>query len=133
MGLYKEWSPDEASLAAIWKIEEPEIFFTDRVGNISDRKNDKRRTEHLAGRYLLKYLKEDFPLHHITPDEHDKPRLHENRYYFSISHSWPYVAAVISEEQEAGIDIQTWHPRMEIIQHKFLSEDEQTLFNNDLQ
>jgi len=133
MPLYKEWTTPNDSLAAIWKIEEPEAFFTERTGITSDIKSEKRRLEFLAGRFLLKHLEEDFPLFHIHKDEHDKPRLHDNAYYFSISHSWPYVAVEISDEEECGIDIQTFRPRMLELQHKFLSEDEQGYFNNDEQ
>jgi 4'-phosphopantetheinyl transferase len=96
-----------------------------------DIKSEKRRMERLAGRFLLKHLKEDFPLFNIRPDEHDKPRIDDNLYYFSISHSWPYVAAVVSPYVECGIDIQTWHPKMERLQNKFLSPAEQTFFRND--
>lgn len=131
MSLYREWSSDAYSLAAIWKIEEPESFFTERTGITSDIKNDKRRIERLAGRFLLKYLKQDFPLLNIYSDEHDKPRINNNDYFFSISHSWPYVAAVVSPYVECGIDIQCWHPRMEALQHKFLSAEEQQFFHND--
>jgi len=133
MSLYKEWSTDNDSLAAIWKIEEDEAFFTERVKHSSDISNDKRRLEYLAGRFLLKHLENDFPVLTITPDKHDKPRVNNNEYFFSISHSWPYVAVTVSKEHEAGIDIQTWHPGIERIQHKFLSEDEQTIFKNDPQ
>lgn len=132
MPLYKEWSSDEYSLAAIWKIEEPESFFVERTGiEVPDIKSDKRRIERIAGRFLLKYLKHDFPLLNINKDEHDKPRIDNNHYYFSISHSWPYVAAVVSPYVECGIDIQCWHPRMEALQNKFLSAEEQQYFNND--
>jgi phosphopantetheinyl transferase len=131
MPLYKEWSSDPYSLAAIWQIEEPEAFFTERTGYRSDIKNEKRRLEHLAGRFLLKHLKADFPLLSIKPDTHDKPRIEDNQYFFSISHSYPYVAVVVSPYVECGIDIQVWHPRMEQLQHKFLSEQEQKLFKND--
>lgn len=131
MPLFKEWSSDAYSLAAIWKIEEPESFFTERTGMTSDIKSDKRRIERIAGRFLLKYLKNDFPLLNIHSDEHDKPRVHNNDYFFSISHSWPYVAAVVSPYVECGIDIQCWHPRMEALQRKFLSEQEQQYFAND--
>ncbi len=132
MGLYREWASDPYSLAAIWKIEEPESFFAERTDlRFDDIKNDKRRIERLAGRFLLKYLKHDFPLLNIRPDEHDKPRIDNNEYYFSISHSWPYVAVVISPYVEAGIDIQCWHPNIERIQHKFLSAAEQALIGND--
>jgi phosphopantetheinyl transferase len=132
MPLYKEWDSDAYSLAAIWKIEEPESFFIDGTGiDIPDIRNNKRRIERLAGRFLLKYLEQDFPLHHIMPDEHDKPRIDGDRFYFSISHSWPYVAAVVSPYVEAGIDIQCWHPRVEQIQHKFLSPAEQQMVGAD--
>lgn len=130
MPLYREWSSDPYSLAAIWKIEEPESFFTERTGITSDIKNDKRRIERLAGRFLLKYLKQDFPLLNISIDEHDKPRTANNHYLFSISHSWPYVAAIVSPYVEAGIDIQCWHPRMQLLQNKFLSPEEQVYFDN---
>jgi phosphopantetheinyl transferase len=132
MPLYREWSSDAYSLAAIWKIEEPESFFTERTGIESDIKSEKRRMEFLAGRFLLKHLEEEFPLLNIQPDEHDKPRIDENHFYFSISHSWPYAAAVVSPYVEAGIDIQCWHPQINKIQHKFLSPEEQEFFNNDL-
>lgn len=132
MALYREWASDPYSLAAIWKIEEPESFFVERTGiSHSEIKNDKRRIERVAGRFLLKHLKEDFPLLNIKPDEHDKPRVDNNEYYFSISHSWPYVAAVVSPYVEAGIDIQCWHPRIEKIQNKFLSPREQEMVGKD--
>ena len=131
MPIYKEWNSDPYSLAAIWKIEEPEAFFVAATGMQADIKNEKRRLERLAGRFLLRHLKQDFPLMNIRADEHDKPRIDDNQYYFSISHSWPYVAAVVSPYVEAGIDIQCWHPRMEALQNKFLNEREQGLFKND--
>lgn len=131
MPLYREWSVGHDSLAAIWKIDEPEAFFTERTGVVSDIKSEKRRMEFLAGRFLLKYLKQDFPLLNIRPDGQDKPRIDDNQYLFSISHSWPYVSVIISPYQECGIDIQTWHERMTLLQHKYLSPDEQGLFNND--
>jgi len=132
MPLYREWSSDPYSLAAIWKIEEPESFFLERTGLPPlDIKAEKRRIERAAGRFLLKHLKEDFPLLNIKPDEHDKPRVDNNEYYFSISHSWPYVAAVVSPYVECGIDIQCWHPRMVALQHKFLSDYEQGLMRGD--
>ena len=133
MPLYREWEPDAHSLAAIWQMEEAESFFVEKTGIQSDIKSAKRRIERLAGRFLLQYLKEDFPLHHIYSDAQDKPRIPEDRYFFSISHSYPYVAAMISDKAECGIDIQVWHRRMLALQHKFLSPSEQSFFGNDEQ
>ncbi len=131
MPLYREWSSDPYSLAAIWEIKEPEDFFLQKTQLEIDIKNEKRRIEHLAGRFLLKYLENDFPILNIKPDHHDKPRLEDNKFYFSISHSYPYVAAVVSPYVECGIDIQVWHHRMEQLQHKFLSDLEQQFFQQD--
>ncbi|MBA3828712.1 MAG: 4'-phosphopantetheinyl transferase superfamily protein [Taibaiella sp.] len=131
MPLYKEWEYANDTLAAIWHITEPEAFFTEATGIISDIKNEKRRMERLAGRYLLQLLEEEFPLHHIHPDEHDKPRVHNDEFLFSISHSWPYVAVAVSRTEECGIDIQAWHKNIERIQHKFLSVEEQSIFGAD--
>src|ERR1035437_1747349 len=108
MPLYKEWNVGDDGVAAIWKIEEPESFFKERTGLESGIKNEKRRIEYLAGRFLLKHLEEEFPLHTIQKDEHDKPRIDNNHFFFSISHSWPYIAVVVDPLSEAGIDIQTW-------------------------
>jgi phosphopantetheinyl transferase len=131
MSATQEWEIGDHGLAAIWKAEEPESFFAEHTGMTSDLKLEKRRIEFLAGRFLLKHLEADFPLHGIFKDEHDKPRIENDSFFFSISHSWPYIAAVIDPYEEAGIDIQTWHPRIEQIQHKFLSEEEQILFEQD--
>lgn len=131
MPLIKEWESDPFSLAAIWKIEEPESFFVEQTGITSDIKNEKRRMERQAGRFLLKHLKKDFPLLEIAPDDFDKPRVPQNSYFFSISHSFPYVAAVVSPYAEAGIDIQCYHPRILTLQHKYLSPEEQQFTQND--
>ena len=132
MPLFKEWAPDEFSLAAIWHIEEEESFFQVNTGLTPSIRHPRRRIEHLAGRYLLQHLREDFPLFHITPDIHDKPRIPEDQYLFSISHSYPYVAAILSDHEECGIDIQVWHKDMNRIVHMFLSEKEKFVCKNEV-
>jgi len=127
MPLFREWTNDNDSLTAIWKIDEPESFFIEHTEVTSDIKNEKRRLEHLAARFLLKHLEEEFPVLHIKKDNEDKPRVPDNKFFFSISHSWPYVAVALSEDDEVGIDIETWHPRIHDIQHKFLSDEERKM------
>jgi phosphopantetheinyl transferase len=131
MPLLKEWTIPPHGLAAIWKIEEPESFFAEKTGITTDIKSEHRRMEHVASRFLLQHLEEDFPLHNIKKDEHNKPRIDNNEHYFSLSHSFPYVAAIVDSRQEAGIDIQTWHPGIDKIKNKFLSADEQDLLGPD--
>lgn len=135
MPLLRQWSPTTDSLAAIWQIEEHtenELFFS-RWRARDPEPNDlpklpRRRLEFLAGRYLLWQLENNFPLHQIAKDEHGKPRLPDNAFHFSISHSFPYIAALISPQKSCGIDIQRWHPRIRLLAPKFLSEREMGLF-----
>ncbi len=133
MPLFKAWNIGSHGLAAIWQVAEDEAFFVAGTGLQPDIRNDKRRIEHLAGRYLLRQLQHDFPVHRIVKDMHDKPRLETGDFYFSVSHSWPYIAAVIDPHSETGIDIQTYHPRIAAIQHKYLSAAEQLFFGGDPQ
>jgi len=126
MALIRIWNADPYSLAAIWKIEEPETFFEEALTfSFPEISLPRRRLEKMAGRYLLRLLQEDFPLSRIAADLEDKPRIDGNRFYFSISHSWPYVTAILNPQMESGIDIQCWHPRIDQLQHKFLNLDEQ--------
>ena len=69
----------------------------------------------------------------ITKDHTNKPYLSNQLCFFSISHSWPYIAVIIDTLHETGIDIQTYHPRITDIRHKFLSPSEQTLIGDDPQ
>jgi 4'-phosphopantetheinyl transferase len=131
MSLFRKWKNTTGGMAAIWQIEEPLSFFESATGLSSDIRNERRRTEHLAGRFLLRLLQPDFPIHAIAKDDQDKPRIPSNEFHFSISHSWPWVAVVIDPVRPVGIDIQTWHPRITDIQHKFLSEGEQALVGPD--
>lgn len=134
MPLYKEWNPDLHSLAAIWHITEAEDFFREQLPvSGAHILHQKRRIEFLAGRFLLQYLNRDFPLHAIVPDEHDKPQLPGQEFHFSVSHSYPYVACIISTRSAVGIDIQCWHRSILALQHKFLAQGEQQYCAGDQQ
>jgi len=134
MPLFKEWNPDLHSLAAIWHITEAEAFFAAQIPLTGAHiPHAKRRIEFLAGRFLLQYLNKDFPLHAIIPDEHDKPQVPESAFHFSISHSFPYVACVLSTKAAVGIDIQCWHKSILALQHKFLAPAEQQYCQNNPQ
>jgi len=133
MPLLKQWNIGTSGTAAIWQVEEPELFFAEHTGLTTDIKNERRRTEHLASRFLLRHIMPKFPLHLITKDHTNKPYLSNQLCFFSISHSWPYIAVIIDTLHETGIDIQTYHPRITDIRHKFLSPTEQLLTGNDPQ
>lgn len=127
MPIYKQWQNGETARAAIWKIEEPEDFFEGKTGLSSDRKSEIRRLEHLAARFLLREVYPAFPLDKIEKSPLGKPFLPDTALFFSISHSFPYVAVAIDTEKEIGIDIQMIQPKILRLQNKFLSPAEQSL------
>lgn len=130
MPLYKEWQNSDTARAAIWKIEEPEIFFEQHTGLVSDKKSAIRRLEHLTGRFLLQYILPGFPLEKIEISPLGKPHLPGEQIFFSVSHSFPFVGATIDTIGETGIDVQVFQPKILQLQHKFLSPTEQVFCEN---
>jgi len=129
MPVYKKWEQNGVRVA-IWKIEEPEVFFREHTGLLSDKKSEVRRLEHLAGRFLLKHVQPDFPLEQIETSALGKPFLPGNPRHFSISHSFPYIGVAIDAEKETGIDVQVLQEKIVKLQYKFLSETEQGFCGN---
>ena len=115
----------------IWHIEEPESFFLEKVPLKRDVSHPFKRLQHLAGRYLLSFLFPDFPLEDIRIADTRKPFLESEKYHFSISHCGQYAAAIISCNSRVGVDIEMVTPRIEMVAHKFLSEEESLFFNED--
>ncbi len=132
MPYYRKARYHNTTEVAIWKIEETETFFCEQTGLVSDKKHEQRRLEHLAGRFLLKHLYPDFPLDQVLISAGGKPYLPGNELFFSISHSFPYIAVAIDQHYETGIDIQIMQQKIVRLQHKFLSEREQQICANDL-
>lgn len=116
---------------AIWKIEEPEIFFSQEIQLEAKGKLPHRRLEYLAARYLLAQLAPELPLQSIRTDEHGKPFCVRPNLHFSISHSFPYVGVIVAT-LPVGIDVQVHQEKILRIKHKFLTEKELRLLNEDI-
>ena len=132
MALYKSLATNTKQQAIIWKIEESESFFSDNLGFVAQHKTEKRRLEFLASRYLLKYLIPDFSFSDLKSHREGKPFFEDDRIHFSISHSFPFVAVVI-DEQPVGIDVQVFQEKILRLQQKFLSAEEQIIFDNSME
>lgn len=97
---------------ALWKIEEEESVLASAVAPFetapSNLTNPLKRLEFLAGRVLIKELANVFGLkfHGLTKDEFGKPFLKNHDFQISLSHSYPYVAAVIHRSHAVGIDLE---------------------------
>ena len=116
---------------AVWEITEDEAFFESSLGFGTDRKHPHRRLEHLSGRFLLQYLLPDFPFEKIQIAPTGKPFISDQALHFSISHSFPFAAAIVAE-RPVGIDVQVFVEKILRLQHKFLSEEEMRLCGEDL-
>jgi phosphopantetheinyl transferase len=108
----------------IWRIEEQESFFLERVPLKKDVSHPYKRLQHLAGRYLLPVLFDDFPLSEILVADTRKPFLEQEQYHFSISHCGNFAAAIVSSTHRVGVDIELVTPRLKIISEKFLHAEE---------
>lgn len=125
MPIFYQHNIDAHTRLAVWRIEEEENYF---LANVPLRKNvthPYKRLQHLAGRFLLPTLFEDFPLSEIEIADTRKPFIPGERYHFSISHCGNFAAAIASPVNRVGVDIELVTPRMYDISSKFLNADEQ--------
>jgi phosphopantetheinyl transferase len=125
--LFYQQDINEHTRLAVWKIAEPESFFLETVTLKKDITHPHKRLQHLAGRYLLRYLFPNFPAESIAIADTRKPFLPDEQYHFSISHCGDYAAAIVSSTERVGIDVELLTPRVEKIKHKFLHPEELTL------
>ncbi len=117
---------------AVWYIEEtaPEILplvFTEDRNDITEPLLEKKKLEIIATRLILKNLveKEGLQYHGISKDQHGKPHLKGiTGIHISISHAYPYAAAILDRSGSTGIDIEAPRDQIHRIKHKFLSEGE---------
>ncbi|HET8572730.1 MAG TPA: 4'-phosphopantetheinyl transferase superfamily protein [Edaphocola sp.] len=130
MPLFKEKNGPNFQLA-IWEITEPEDFFKRKTRLENVAKLAHRRLEFQASRYLLQELHPSIALEAIRINADGKPFLPGGTFHFSISHSFPYVGVILSD-QLVGIDVQTYQEKIGRLQHKFLSDKEQVFFRNDI-
>ncbi|MBS1626301.1 MAG: 4'-phosphopantetheinyl transferase superfamily protein [Bacteroidetes bacterium] len=124
MPLFYQQNINSNTRLAIWKIEETEFFFTQSVSIQREITHPHKRLQHLAGRYLLKFLFPDFPNEEILIANTRKPYLPYEQYHFSISHCGDFAAAIVSKTERVGIDIEIPTPKVLKIRNKFLSENE---------
>src|SRR6476620_7805405 len=132
MALFFQQDIDETTRLALWKIEEDEAFFTQHVPLQRTITHPHKRLQHLAGRYLLKYLFPDFPIALIQIADTRKPYLKDEAYHFSISHCGDYAGVIVSRNRKVGMDIELFTPKIEKIAHKFVADTEWAIVNGSV-
>jgi phosphopantetheinyl transferase len=130
MPLFYQHNINETTKLGIWRIEEPESFFLAKVPLHHAVSHPYKRLQHLAGRYLLTVLFDDFPLDEIMIAETHKPFLENERYHFSISHSGNFVAAAAGTKNRVGVDAELVTSRIKNIVDRFLNDNERKYIYN---
>jgi phosphopantetheinyl transferase len=113
----------------LWHLAEDEKFFLGKVEANVAITHPHKRLQHLAGRYLLKELYEDFPLSLIRIADTRKPFLKDEAYHFSISHCGDYAAAIVSSQHRVGVDIEIPHEKILAIARKFLTDSDRSVIH----
>ena len=130
MPLVYQQNINETTKIGVWHITESEDFFLESVFPQKEINHPHKRLQHLAGRFLLKKIGKDFPLDSIKVNSSGKPYLENENCHFSISHCGDYVAVIISDQSNVGIDIEKANQKIEKIKNKFSSIQELELFTN---
>lgn len=131
MPLFYQYQINANTKLAIWKIEEDDVFFLTKVPLQNNITHPHKRLQHLAGRYLLRFLFPDFPNEEIMIATTRKPFLPDEQYHFSISHCGNFAAAIVSKTERVGIDIEIETDKVAKIAHKFLNNAESNMFNGE--
>ena len=125
MGLYLKKELENEAVIGVWQITETEEELkelsstpSDEMEEISFIRSESLRKQRLAVRALLNdkvYLS-----HH----DNGKPYLENNPVNISITHTEKYVAVILHEEENVGIDIESLDRDFSAVEKKALSEDE---------
>jgi phosphopantetheinyl transferase len=97
---------------ALWKLEEDEQTLGDTLDSAEvlpdSITNQQKRLEWLGGRILIKAMMARLGLTYsgIVKDEFGKPFPKNSPYQLSLSHSYPYVAALMDAKGPVGIDLE---------------------------
>jgi 4'-phosphopantetheinyl transferase len=130
------------SWVVLWKIDEDLSFYLSYLNihendlvAISGVTHPQKKLEWLASRCCAKFAVEQCGLTYdgIDKDEYSNPFLPNHPHAFiSISHTSEYTATVVSFSNDVGIDLEKISPKLQIVAHKFLSEQERPFAEIDL-
>lgn len=128
-------SPD--CIWGFWKVveEEGSLSATLPDEEISGlMRNPFKRLEFLAGRVLIQSLLKAWNVEYVgmTKDAFGKPFLANCDFRISLSHSYPYVAAIIHRNKNVGIDLEQPKDKLLKIAPRILAEGELKDAGNDV-
>ena len=129
MGLYLKKKLDNDAEIGVWQLTETEEELkelsstpSDEMEEISFIRSESLRKQRLAVRALLNTLFDDKV--YLSHHDNGKPYLENNPVNISITHTEKYVAVILHEEENVGIDIESLDRDFSAVEKKALSEDE---------
>ena len=129
MGLYLKKELDNEAVIGVWQITETEEELkelsstpSDEMEEISFIRSESMRKQRLAVRALLNTLFDEKV--YLSHHDNGKPYLENNPVNISITHTDKYVAVILHEEENVGIDIESLDRDFSAVEKKALSEDE---------
>ena len=129
MGLYLKKELDNEAVIGVWQITETEEELvelsstpSDEMEEISFIRSESLRKQRLAVRALLNTLFDDKV--YLSHHDNGKPYLENNPVNISITHTEKYVAVILHEEENVGIDLESLDRDFSAVEKKALSEDE---------
>ena len=131
MALYliKDLDDDYHSRIGVWQISESEAELrelssipSDELEEISYIKSESLRKQRLAVRALLDAMFEEKV--YLSHHDNGKPYIENNAINISITHTEKYVAIILAEDEEAGIDCESLDRDFSAVEQKALSDDE---------
>ena len=129
MGLYLKKELDNEAVIGVWQITETEEELkelsstpSDEMEEISFIRSESLRKQRLAVRALLNTLFDDKV--YLSHHDNGKPYIENNPINISITHTAKYVAVILHEEENVGIDIESLDRDFSAVEKKALSEDE---------
>ena len=130
MALYlKKELEDSKTTIAVWQITETEEHLkemsstpTDEMEEISFIKSESLRKQRLAVRALLNELFDEKV--YLSHHDNGKPYLENQVTNISITHTEKYVAVILNDTEDVGIDIESMDRDFSAVEKKALSEEE---------
>lgn len=127
--LYKELDDDYHSKLGVWQVSETEAELralssipSDELEEISYIKSESLRKQKLAVRALLDVMFEDKV--YLSHHDNGKPYIENCATNISITHTDKYVAVLLNDTEEIGVDCESLDRDFSAVEKKALSEDE---------
>jgi phosphopantetheine--protein transferase-like protein len=134
--LTKDLDDDAHSRLGVWHITETEAELkalssipSDELEEISYIKSESLRKQKLAVRALLDVMFEEKV--YLSHHDNGKPYIENNSINISITHTDKYVAIILNDVDEVGIDCESLDRDFSAVEKKALSEDELEELDDD--